>query len=348
MFAKTQANIRGFFVNPVLVETVRGNWVENIHRGSVAVSDADGTIRLALGDPARPVLPRSAIKSIQALALFRSGAIDKFAIDDEAIAMACASHHAETMHVAVVARTLKRIGLSIDDLECGAHPPLSPAERKVLAAEGCTPSAVHNNCSGKHAGMLADALALGVPTRDYVTREHPVQKLVRACVEEVIGMPLTTEACGTDGCSIPTWAAPLTGFATGFARMATGEGLPADLALAAKRIFDAATTHPLLIGGTGTLDSDLMAAFGGRLMIKVGAEGVYCGAVIDKGLGFALKIDDGKGAAAECAVANLLLAISDPDDNERAALEKWATQINTNWRGIEVGETRGAAGVYAG
>ena len=154
--------------------------------------------------------------------------------------------------------------------------------------------------------MLADALALGVDPKGYVTREHPVQKLVRACVEDVIGTNLTTEACGTDGCSIPTWAAPLTAFATGFARMATGEDLPEDLAAASRRIFAAVTAHPQLIRAADTIDSDAMAAFNGRLMLKVGAEGVFCGAVIDKGLGFALKIDDGSIPAAECAVANLV------------------------------------------
>ena len=120
---------------------------------------------IALGDPSHPVLPRSAIKSLQALALFRSGAVEKFGLDDEAIAMACASHFGEPEHIAIVTRTLEKLGLSVDDLECGAHPPASPAARKALAAAGEAPSAMHNNCSGKHAGMLADALALGVPTK---------------------------------------------------------------------------------------------------------------------------------------------------------------------------------------
>ncbi len=334
-------------MNPVLVETVRGNWVESTHRGSVAVCNARGELKHALGDPAHPVMPRSAVKAMQALALFRSGAVDKFGLDDEAIAMACASHLGETRHIDVVGRTLEKLGLSIDDLECGAHPPSSAAARKALADTGKAPTAIFNNCSGKHAGMLADALALGVPTKDYVTREHPVQKLVRASIEEVIGLPLTTEACGTDGCSIPTWAAPLTGFATGFARMATGEGLADDFAAASKRIFAAIADNPLLIRGTDSLDSTLTDVFGGRLIIKIGAEGVYCGALVDKGLGFALKIDDGNSAAAECAVANLLLAIAEPNAKERTALEKWATVTNTNWRGIETGMLRGAPGVYA-
>ena len=333
-------------MNPVLVETIRGNWRESIHRGSYAVCDAFGNVRASVGDPGHPVMPRSAIKSMQALALFRSGAVDRFDLDDEAIAMACASHFGETIHIDVVTRTLAKLGLSVDALECGAHPPTSAAARKGLAEAGAAPSSLHNNCSGKHAGMLADALALGVDPKGYVTREHPVQKLVRACVEDVIGTNLTTEACGTDGCSIPTWAAPLTAFATGFARMATGEDLPEDLAAASRRIFGAVTAHPQLIRAADTIDSDAMAAFNGRLMLKVGAEGVFCGAVIDKGLGFALKIDDGSIPAAECAVANLLIAIAEPNAGERAVLEKWAQKTITNWRGIDTGETRGTVGAY--
>ena len=334
-------------MNPVLVETVRGNWVENIHHGSYAVCTASGELVLAKGDPAQPVLPRSSIKSMQALALFRSGAVEKFALDDEAIALACASHLGEAPHVEVVTRTLEKLGLGINDLECGTAQPSASAVRRKLLLAGEKATAVHNNCSGKHTGMLADALALGVPTAGYVERDHPVQKLVRACVEEVIGTNLTTQACGTDGCSIPTWAAPLESFASGFARMATGEGLKPDLAAAAKRIFAAATTHPFLVRGSDGLDTEGMEVFDGRVMLKNGADGVYCGAVIDKGIGFALKIDDGSLSAAQCAAANLLLAIAEPDEKQRAVLARYARVTNKNLRGIEVGQMRGSADGYS-
>lgn len=327
--------------NPILVETLRGNWVENIHRGSIAICDATGDLKAAIGDVGHPVFPRSAIKALQALAIFRSGAAQKYDLDDQAIALACASHFGEPGHVEIVARTLAMLGLSDADLECGTHPPTAASARELLRAKKAPPSALHNNCSGKHTGMLATALALGVPTKDYVTRNHPVQKLVRACVEEVIGQSLTEDRCGTDGCSIPTWAAPLDTFAAAFARMATGQRLPADLAAASTRIFDAATANPFLIRGTDSLDTEVMQAFGGRLMLKIGAEGVFCGALRNSGLGFALKIDDGNMVAAECAVANLLLAIAKPDSKERSALDKWTRVTNRNWRKIEVAETRG-------
>jgi L-asparaginase II len=185
--------------------------------------------------------------------------------------------------------------------------------------------------------MLATSLALGVPTKGYVGREHPTQQAVREAIELAIGEPLSVDRCGTDGCSIPTWAAPLDAFAWGFARMATGQGLPPDIAAAAQRIFDAATSHPFLVAGTGHLDSEAMQAFGGRLMLKSGAEGVYCGAIRDKGLGFALKIDDGNAPASRALVAALLLELAVPDAAATALLNRHAMQPVTNVRGLEVG-----------
>jgi len=163
---------------------------------------------------------------------------------------------------------------------------------------------------------------------------------VRRAIETVVGETLSEDRCGTDGCSIPTWAAPLSAFARGFARMATGEGLPDDLASAAQRIFDAATSHPLLVAGTGHLDTLVMEAFGGRVMQKGGAEGVQCGAIRDRGWGYALKIDDGNMLASQTLVANLLLRYAEPDDAQRAVLDRFARQTIKNVRGFEVGEMR--------
>lgn len=326
--------------NPVLVEVTRGNWLENRHRGAFCAVRANGTVVASAGDVDRPIFPRSAIKSLQALAVFKSGAAERFGFDQEELAMACASHHGEPRHVQTVARLLKKLELGLEDLECGAHPPSNPAARKALRNSGEQPTAIYNNCSGKHAGMLAVAKALGVPTKDYVTREHPVQKLVRACVQEVIGTDLTEDRCGTDGCSIPTWAAPLKNFAQGFAKMATGEGLAPDTAAAGRTIFDAAIAHPFLVGGTGALDTDAMAAFEGDLMLKIGAEGVFCGAVRSNGIGFALKCDDGNMKAAEAMAAALIAEITEPDQAQEEVLNARSRQVLKNWRGIEVAEVK--------
>lgn len=326
--------------NPILAEAVRGNWVENRHRGAYVVVDATGAIIASGGDIERPVFPRSAIKSMQALAMFDRGAYERFHHSSRELALACASHHGENMHVEGVTAFLGHLGLSASDLECGAHMPTDGKAREALRAAGAEPSALHNNCSGKHSGMLSVALAMGVPTTGYVEREHAVQKAVREAVETVIGEPLSEGRCGTDGCSIPTWAAPLRAFATGFARMATGEGLPENYAAGARALFDAATTHPELVAGTGHLDTLVMGAFGGRLMQKGGAEGVQCGAMRDKGWGYALKCDDGNMAASHAMVAALLLAHADPDASQRAVLEKFVRQPTRNVRGLVVGEMR--------
>lgn len=329
--------------NPILVEQTRGTVVENRHRGAFVVVDATGKVIAAAGDVARPVFPRSAIKSMQALAMATSGALEEFGLTDEELALACASHHGEEVHVAGVAHFLAHLGMAPEALECGAHQPNNPVAREALRRAGQEPAPIHNNCSGKHSGMLAVAHALGVPPAGYVRREHPVQVEVRKAIEAVVGEKLSVDRCGLDGCSIPTWAAPLEAWARGFARMATGEGLSPDLGRAARRIFDAATTHPLLVAGTGHLDTLVMQAFGGRVMQKGGAEGVQCGAIRDKGWGYALKCDDGNMAASQVMVATLLLDLAEPDAAQRAVLERFATQTVRNVRGLDVGIMRAAS-----
>lgn len=326
--------------NPILAEQTRGNFVENRHRGAFVICDASGHIVASGGDIDRPVFPRSAIKSMQALAMLTSGAMDRFAITSEELALACASHTGEDFHVQGVTHFLDHLGMAPEQLECGAHAPTSPAPREALRQRGEAPTVLHNTCSGKHSGMLSVAKALGVSSAGYVEPGHPVQQAVRAAIETVIGEPLTTDRCGTDGCSIPTWAAPLRAFARGFARMATGENLPAELGQAAHRIFDAATTHPELVSGTGMLDTRVMAAFGGRVMQKGGAEAVQCGAIRDTGLGYAIKCDDGRMEASQVMVAELLLAHAEPDADQRAVLEEFSRLTIRNVRKTVVGEMR--------
>jgi L-asparaginase II len=326
--------------NPVLVEQTRGTFVENRHRGAFVVCDAGGRVIAAAGDVARPVFPRSAIKSVQALAIFTAGADQQFDITDQELALACASHHGEDVHIAGVTDFLRHVGLSPGDLECGAHQPNNAAARELLREAGRNPSPLHNNCSGKHSGMLSVARALGVPTEGYVAREHPVQIEVRRVIETVIGEELSDDRVGTDGCSIPTWAAPLSAYARGFARMATGD-LPDEMGSAARRIFDAATANPLLVAGTGHFDTLVMEAFGGRVMQKGGAEGVQCGAIRSKGWGYAVKCDDGNMAASVTIAAELLMALGEPNEFQREVLLPFATKTIRNVRNFDVGEMHG-------
>ena len=324
--------------NPILAEFVRGNMVENRHRGAFCLVDAEGNVVAQAGDINAAIFPRSAIKSLQALALFQSGAVDKFGLDDRDLALACASHLGEEVHVEGVTRFLNKIGMTADDLECGAHPPFSPAARKEMRSNGDAPTTLHNNCSGKHSGMLAVAKAIGADPKGYIEKDHPVQVLVRECVERVLGVSLTPDQCGRDGCSIPTWGAPLVNFASAFAKLSAGSNqLSAIDARAGERLFAAAASNAELVSGTGGFDTDAMNAFAGQLMVKIGADGVFCGAIRGRNLGFALKCDDGNKDASEAMVAALIKNATPTNEAQNMALDARLHKTAKNWRGFEVG-----------
>jgi L-asparaginase II len=329
--------------NPVLVEVLRGALVESRHRGAVAVVDADGASVLALGDVARPVYPRSAVKPLQALPLVESGAADKYGFGDKELALACASHGGEPAHVEVAGLMLARAGLDAGALECGAHWPNHQPSSHALARSGAAPSALHNNCSGKHAGFLCVACAAGVDHHGYVKAEHFVQREVRGALEGLTGMGLSADVCGIDGCSIPTWAVPLTALAHAFAWFGTGQGLGAERAKAAARIRAACAAQPYYVAGTGRFGTEIMTLFGVRVLAKTGAEGVYCGALPEQGLGIALKCDDGATRAAEVVMAAIVARFLPMSGEERSTLDRFLRPTLKNWNGIEVGGLRPSA-----
>jgi L-asparaginase II len=331
--------------NPVLVEVLRGPLVESLHRGAVAVVDAEGRSVLTLGDVGRPVYPRSAVKPLQALPLIESGAADRYGFGPEELALACASHGGEPAHVAVATRMLAAAGLDVAALECGAHWPSHQPSAQALARAGGAPTALHNNCSGKHAGFVCVACALGVDYHGYVTRSHRVQREVRAAIEDLAGVGLSEDVCGVDGCSIPTWAVPLPALATAFARFATGHGLAPRRAQAARRLREACTAKPFYVAGTGRFCTRLMELLGSRALVKTGAEGVFCGALPDQGLGFAVKCDDGAGRAAEVVTAALVARFLPLGEFDRAALHEMVNPKLRNWNGITVGEIRPTAAI---
>jgi L-asparaginase II len=328
--------------NPILVETVRGAMVESRHRGAVAVVDADGASLLALGDVARPVFPRSAVKPLQALLLLESGAADRYGFGDEELALACASHGGEPAHVEVARRMLARAGLDGAALECGTHWPIYQPATQALARSGGAPSALHNNCSGKHAGFVCAACATGVDHRGYVAAEHTVQREVRGAIESLTGVGLGPDVGGTDGCSIPTWAVPLDRLAHAFARFGTGRGMSPLRAKSAARIRAACAAQPFYVAGTGRFCTEIMKRFGPRVLAKTGAEGVYCGALPEQGIGIALKCDDGATRAAEVTMAAMIARFLPVSDEERAALDRFVRPTLRNWNGIEVGGLRPA------
>jgi L-asparaginase II len=328
--------------NPILVEVLRGTLVESRHTGAVAVVDAGGKSVLSLGDVETPIYPRSAVKALQALPLVESGAADLYGLGLEELALACASHSGEPGHVAAATRMLSAAGLDLSSLKCGAHWPIHQPSAQALARAGGTAGAVHNNCSGKHAGFLCVACATGADHAHYTEPSHPVQRLVRHAIESLTGVPLAQDDCASDGCSAPAWALPLISLARGFARFGTGVGLTPNRASAAARLRAACAAHPWHVAGTGRFCTQVMERFGTRIFVKTGAEGVYCGALPDQGLGIAVKCDDGAGRAAEVMMAATLLrmarSITDFD-----GLEPFARATLRNWNGIAVGAVRPTA-----
>ena len=323
--------------NPVIAEIRRGSLVESRHRGSIAVVDADGSLVLALGSVDTLVYPRSAVKAMQALVLVESGAADRFGLDDEALALACASHGGEPGHVAVVERMLAAAGLDPSALACGVHWPSHAPSAQALARSGATATALHNNCSGKHAGFLCAACALGVDPRGYTEPGHAVQRAVKAVFEDLAGTAIPDEHRAVDGCSVPTWAMPLSALARGFARLGSGKGMGQERAKAAQRLRAACAAKPWHVAGTGRFCTAVMGRFGDRVFVKTGAEGVFCGAIPGAGLGVAIKIDDGAARASEVAMAGVIERFVPLDDEDRAALERLLRPALRNWNGIEVG-----------
>ncbi len=328
---------------PVLIEVWRGGMVESRHRGAYAIVDADGDVIAAQGDIERPVYARSAIKPLQALSLVETGAADALQVSPEELAIACASHGGEPRHVDVVTRWLERIGLGATNLECGAHAPSHVPSARALEASGAAPSALHNNCSGKHTGMLATCRHLGEPTPGYIRIDHPAQRRVIGVLSEMCGVDLADAPRGIDGCGLPQLGISLKALAFAFARFGTPAGLRPDRQTACRRIAAAMRAHPFLIAGTGRFCTRAIEIAGGKALVKTGAEGMYAAALPAQGLGVALKIEDGGARAAEAAMATLLVRHARLDADESAALTPWQAPPVVNVAGLTVGKVAPAA-----
>src|SRR5262245_12101485 len=322
--------------NPVLIELTRGTLVESRHTGAIAVARPTGELMAAVGDVVTPVFPRSAIKPLQAIAFIERGAADRFGCGAREIALASASHAGTPAHTATVQSILQRVGLGREALACGVHEPMDPGAARQLVRTGAQASALHHNCSGKHAAMLATAAHEGEPTEGYWRPDHPVQVRIARVLEDLSGCRLGPEVRGIDGCSVPNWAMPLHGLAQAYARFATGKGMGEVRARACQRIAEACWAHPDLIAGPGRLDTRIMSLLRGKVLMKSGAEGIYCGALPELGLGFAIKIDDGAKRAAEAAVMRVIVRFYPEAQVARS------TSL-LNWQGLDVGAIRTTA-----
>ena len=295
-----------------IADVVRGNTVESVHYGHVSVVDGDGNVVFELGDPRTVTYFRSAAKAFQFIPCITSGAADAFGFNEEEFALAVASHSGEPEQVAVAARMLAKAGFTESDLRCGTHRPTTQEAADQLVAAGRRPTQLHNNCSGKHAAMLAFARHIGAEPGNYDSLDNRIQKRILRCVADFTEVPEDKIGIGIDGCAAPNFAIPVTSMARAFANLVNPVRFPDITRSACRRIVDAMMKYPELIDGKGNLDTVLMETVPGRIVSKIGADGVWlCGVLPSErhqsGLGIALKVADGDDHRARPVVAVDLL-----------------------------------------
>lgn len=307
------------------IDVFRGDLIESRHQVSIAVVRADGELIGASGDPELTAFWRSCAKPFQAIPMIVAGAADAYGFGGDALALACASHNGEERHVALARQMLAASGSSDADLVCGPHASLNERVAKEMAAKGEKPTSAHNNCSGKHAGMIAFALHAGADKKRYADPDHLVQQRCLAEVAVWAGLQVSQVPHATDGCGVPSFALPLTAMALAWARFgaaAAGDrihGIEKESQKAAVRLARGVAEHPFLIAGSDRLDTDLIAASGGKILAKVGAEGVYCAAIPERRYGIALKVEDGANRCLGPALLGLLDTLIPGDVPELAA-----------------------------
>ncbi len=320
------------------VYVTRGALVESVHHVIACATDATGAVVLAYGDVDALVYLRSAAKPFIAASVVASGAADRFGFDAREIALVAASHNGEPEHAAAAASILRKIGLDVRALQCGAHAPSDESAAAALAARGEVPSALHNNCSGKHAGILALCVHLGLDPRTYLAADHPAQQTILAFCARMTGDDPARMPLAVDGCGIPVFATSMRRAALAFARFAAPTGIAPSDARALEIVRAAMTSQPFYVGGTGRFDSALPVATQGRIAGKAGAEGVHGDALADVGLGLALKIVDGTRRAVPPATIALLGELGALDPTARAALSEFASPEVANVAGRIVGK----------
>jgi L-asparaginase II len=300
--------------------------VESIHLVHAAVADAAGGLVSAHGDPERRAWIRSAAKPIQILPLVEDGLVERFGFTPRELATMVASHGAQPFHLEAVRDILAKAELDPGMLRCGPHPPLDPEAAEALRESGLEPGPLHNNCSGKHAGMLAVCRAMEWPLETYLELDHPLQVRIHCAVAELAGIAAAEIPRAIDGCGAPTFFLPVRGMAVAFARLGAADRTrDTDRARAIGRILDAMAAHPEHVAGTGRLDTDLMALCGQRVVVKTGAEGVFCAVLRERGEGVALKVADGAKRAQDVALVELLLETGAIDDLT-------AGRLGAHWR----------------
>ena len=328
---------------PLVVDVFRGETVESTHLVDAVVTDADGKLVEYYGDCSRLTFPRSAIKMAQALALMESGAAEEFQLSQKWISLACASHLGEKIHTEEVKKWLQKIDLDESAFECGAHYPYDEDTKFEMIRRGVKPTALHNNCSGKHCGMLTTARHYHESHKGYAQHDHPVQIRVRKILSELAGINYDLAPWGVDGCGIPTYAIPLDKLSVTMSNFLSESSLSKANSLrrqATVKILQAVTAEPDMISGTHGLCSRVSKVSQGRSFAKTGAEGVYVGLIPRKGIAFAIKVIDGATRAAELATLHLLTKHGGLSEAELRELDPLTTTNINNWAGLLVGRSK--------
>ncbi|WP_411878549.1 asparaginase [Polaromonas sp. YR568] len=330
-----------------LIELTRGGTLECQHLGSVAVVNTEGRLLAHVGDPYWLTFSRSTLKALQALPFVEAGGPAQFGFTTRQIAMMCASHNGEVMHVAETQGMLDKAGLNHEALRCGCHVPAIFTQLEQAPPPGFVVDERHNNCSGKHAGFLAYCVQHGLRLDDYIAPEHPLQQAIRRDVARAVGMDANDFGMGIDGCSAPNYALPLASLARGYARLASG-ARDAEFGASFAALGEAMTAHPELVSGTGRNDLAYMRAGRGDWVTKIGADGVQVVGSKSRGEAVALKIMDANKVALHAATVEVLDQLGWLDDAQRAELAPWRAAEIVNARGLVVGERRPVFQLQAG
>jgi len=324
-----------------LAQVTRGSQLEVIYRGAIAVVNTHGELVASAGDPNLTTFLRSSAKPFQLLPLVESGGADRFGFSERELAVMAASHNGEEFHVEAVTGILQRLGLDVNALQCGTHAPAYAPAARALEDAGQQPNALHNNCSGKHSGMLAQCLGRKLPIESYLDPQHPIQITIKQTLAELAGIPPDSIELATDGCSVPTFAIPLTASARAFAQLADPSQWSEPRRSALHRVASAMMAYPEMVGGTQRLDTDVMRAGKGRVVVKGGAEGYYGMGILPLGLGVALKLEDGDaGRGRNAVVIEVLRQLGALDDDSLVALQRYAAGPFKNHRGLTVGQVQ--------
>lgn len=332
-----------------LVEVTRGRIVESVHFGSLCLSQADGKLLLSLGDQSSPFFLRSSSKPFQLLAFLESGGVEHYSLEPHEIAIMCASHSGTPAHIDVLEALQRKMEIDESLLQCGVHAPYHKPSADQLLLDGTPLHPNHNNCSGKHTGMLAFARMTGAPLDSYLENSHPVQQAILKTFAEMCEVDAETVELGVDGCTAPVFAVPLHAAALGYARLCQPDNLAENRAAACRAIASAMAAYADMVAGPERFDTDAMFAGMGAFISKLGAEG-YRGIGIlpgkargiESGLGLTIKVSDGDATyrATSVIAMAVLKALGVLDEGQNDALKRYNRHPVTNWRGKEIGEIR--------